>query len=91
MLRLDGQKSESRLHATVEIVTGAGDVLEFREFRKTATTRATRVPVPFEVETLEGLHTGKAGDWLAIGAHGEMYPIDAAVFEDTYEPVDASN
>jgi hypothetical protein len=40
----------------------------------------------FIVSTLEGLMTGKAGDYLAIGAYGEMYPIDKQVFEDTYEP-----
>jgi hypothetical protein len=60
---------------------------DFREYRKTQTILATRISEPFEVETLEGLHTGKAGDWLAVGAHGECYPIDADVFADTYEEV----
>ena len=85
MLRLDGGRSESRRTGTPEIVLSGGEVCAFDEYRKRTLTRATRLPVAFEVETLEGLHTGKAGDWLAIGAHGEMYPIDASVFEDTYE------
>lgn len=61
----------------------------FRAFRKTALTYAAKVNVPFEVDTLEGMHSAPAGAYLAVGAHGEMYPIDAAVFEATYEPVDS--
>ena len=57
----------------------------FGLFRKTTLTYARRIDVPFEVETEEGLMQGKAGDWLAIGAYGEAYPIDADVFADTYE------
>jgi hypothetical protein len=40
---------------------------------------------PFTVDTLEGVQRGKAGDYLAIGLHGEMYPIDKEVFEETYD------
>lgn len=39
----------------------------------------------FQVETLEGIMTGEPGDWLATGIKGEMYPIKADVFEDTYD------
>ncbi len=60
---------------------------DFREYRKVQTIYATQITEPFEVDTIEGLHVGKAGDWLAIGAHGEAYPIDASVFADTYEEV----
>ncbi len=67
--------------------TSAAMDSDFREYRKVQTIYATRMSEPFEVETLEGLHTGKAGDWLAVGAHGECYPIDADVFADTYEVV----
>ncbi len=58
----------------------------FRAYRKTALTYAAKVYVPFEVETLEGMMQAKAGDYLAVGAEGEMYPIDAEVFERTYVP-----
>lgn len=57
----------------------------FHEYRKTATALACRMDEPFEVETIEGVMSGKAGDYLAIGTAGEMYPIDAAVFEGSYE------
>lgn len=58
-----------------------------RAFRKTALTYAVPMVEPFTVETLEGVMQGKPGDWLAIGAAGEMYPIDAAVFAATHEEV----
>ncbi len=64
-----------------------GTPVQFKAFRKTVLTYAIRMLEPFEVETIEGLHSGKAGDWLAIGPAGEMYPIDAAVFESSYEEV----
>jgi hypothetical protein len=62
-------------------------VQPFAAFRKTQLTYAAKVSVPFTVDTLEGRHTGKAGDYLAVGSQGEMYPIDAAIFEETYEAV----
>ena len=60
----------------------------FAAYRKTTITYAARVSVPFTVATMEGNVVGKAGDYLAIGIYGEMYPIDAAVFAESYEPVD---
>lgn len=91
MLRFDGRKDPERRAAaermTDEMIVANGLVLYPRPFRKTTLTYATKIPVDFEVETLEGLHTGKAGDFLAIGVHGEMYPIDAGVMASSYEPV----
>lgn len=90
MLRFDGKKNPARRQALernefspLEDVEGG-----FVEYRKTATTFAKRMDIEFEVDTLEGLHRGKPGDFLAVGAAGEMYPIDAAVFAATYERVD---
>jgi hypothetical protein len=34
---------------------------------------------------MEGTMRGKAGDYLIIGVHGEMYPCDKTIFEETYE------
>lgn len=82
MYRFKGHKDHDR-RARVE----SGDDVDgwdFGKFRKVAVTYAVQIDEPFEVDTLEGLHTGKAGDWLAVGAEGEMYPIDAAIFEQTY-------
>ncbi len=60
-------------------------------YRKKTLTKAIRMAVPFSVETLEGTMEGKAGDWLMIGAHGEMYPCDASIFRDTYEEAERSD
>lgn len=89
MRRFDGKKDPMRLVALEHQVQMSGEWYNgFLPYRKTTLTYAKKIEEPFEVDTLEGLHTGKAGDYLAIGAHGEMYPIDAAVFEDTYEALD---
>lgn len=91
MLRFDGKKNPSRraaVEANAATEMGPGITEPVRTYRKTALTLAVQVNEPFEVDTIEGLHSGKAGDYLAIGAHGEMYPIDAAVFGATYEAAD---
>ena len=59
----------------------------FVAYRKKTITYAARVSVPFNVVTLEGPMAGKPGDYLAVGIHGEMYPIDAEIFALTYEAV----
>lgn len=88
-MRFDGRKLASRRRALEE----HGDLTHpsvpgtFAEYRKSTTIFAIRVDQPFEVDTLEGRHTGKAGDYLAVGIHGEMYPIDAAVFAASYERI----
>lgn len=38
------------------------------------------------IETLEGVMRLKRGDYLLRGVHGEFYPCDAKVFEETYIP-----
>ncbi len=45
----------------------------------------TQIDEPFRVETMEGVMEGKAGDWLVVGIHGEMYPIDKEIFNKTYD------
>lgn len=89
MLRFDGKKDPER-RAAVEAnpAIEMGINMPFGVYRKTAMTYAARIDEPFEVDTLEGLHSGNAGDYLAIGPHGEMYPIDASVFRDSYEIAD---
>ena len=42
----------------------------------------------FTVDTLEGLMTGKPGDYLATGVDGEQYPVDKDIFEKTYYEVE---
>jgi hypothetical protein len=63
--------------------------LEFKyAVKKPIPVRCIQLNEPFKVETMEGIHEGKAGDFLMIGIKGEMYPCDKEIFEETYEFVD---
>lgn len=86
MVRFNGQKNPER-RQRVEHGQPLDDVfpLLMAEYRKTSTIYAVQMPIEFEVDTLEGLHSGKRGDWLAVGQAGELYPIDGAIFAATYQ------
>ena len=57
-----------------------------RLYRKKQFTFAVKIPGPFSVETLEGTMWCENG-WLAWDVEGNVYPIDAVVFEKSYEKV----
>jgi len=62
--------------------------LEWREYRRRpVVVSATRMEVPFRVETLEGWMEGQMGDWLIEGVEGELYPCKDSIFRATYEAV----
>lgn len=42
----------------------------------------------FYIETLEGYHLARKGDWIIKGVHGEFYPCKPDVFVKTYEPAE---
>lgn len=44
----------------------------------------------FEVQTLEGTVTGKPGDFLVTGPHGESWPVAAHIFEATYQRLEGN-
>ncbi|MBT8184286.1 MAG: PGDYG domain-containing protein [Eudoraea sp.] len=59
--------------------------LDFQEaIKKPIRVKCFQMQQPFKVETMEGTLEGKAGDWLMVGIHGEMYPIDQEIFQQTY-------
>lgn len=39
------------------------------------------------IETLEGKHRAKIGDYIIRGVAGELYPCKAQIFQKTYEKV----
>lgn len=43
-------------------------------------------PQELYIETLEGTHTAKSGDWIIKGVKGEFYPCKPDIFEATYDP-----
>ena len=63
--------------------------LGFEHYRKLPVViRAVQIFNTFEVDTLEGMHTGSPGDFLIEGVHGELYPCKPDIFAETYELVD---
>jgi len=52
--------------------------------KKPIPIKAMQIQEEFIVDTLEGRHTGKAGDYLIVGIRGERYPCDRSIFEESY-------
>ena len=59
-----------------------------RALKKPIPIKCIQIDEPFEVESMEGLVKGKAGDWLMIGISGEKYVCDNAIFQKTYDIVE---
>jgi hypothetical protein len=59
-----------------------------RAVKKPIPMRVIQINEPFEVETLEGVFSAKAGDFLVVGILGEMYAIDQQIFYQTYDLVE---
>jgi len=55
--------------------------------KKPLIVQAKEMKEDFEVETLEGLMQGKAGDYLIIGIKGERYPCAREIFLESYRPL----
>ncbi len=60
----------------------------FKKYRKKVLIRAKQLDEDFMVITREGNMTAKAGDYLAIGVEGELYPIQEEIFKKTYELIE---
>lgn len=69
-------------------IKGVEPDLQFaKAIKKPIPVKCFQIQEAFEVETMEGIMQGKAGDWLIVGIHGEMYPIDKEIFDKTYDIV----
>ena len=53
--------------------------------KKSIPIKAIQVNEPFQVKTLEGTFTAKAGDYLIEGIKGELYTCDKKIFEESYQ------
>ena len=57
--------------------------------KKPLPVKATQMNVEFRVKTMEGDYKlGKPGDYLMCGVDGELYIIDQAIFNETYDWLD---
>lgn len=45
-------------------------------------------PASLFINTLEGIMTADANDWIVRGIGGEFYPVKPDIFAMTYEPTD---
>lgn len=43
------------------------------------------------IDTLEAGHNVCPGDWIITGIAGERYPCKDAIFQETYDPVEATD
>jgi hypothetical protein len=53
--------------------------------KKPVIVSAVEMVDDFEVHTLEGIMTGKPGDFLIRGIKGELYPCQRDIFLASYE------
>lgn len=56
--------------------------------KKPVMVEAIEMHEGFTVETLEGVMTGNAGDFLITGVNGEHYPCKPDIFHKTYDFID---
>ena len=79
----------ARAKTMKKFVKGTIPDLEYQKaVKKPIPVRCIQIHEPFEVETMEGMMKGKAGDWLMIGVNGEMYPIANEIFRKSYDIVE---
>ena len=82
---MPAREAASSGNSILRFVKGIIPELDFQLVTKRPiAVRCYRMSEPFEVETLEGLMKGRAGDYLMIGVNNEMYPCAKEVFEQTY-------
>lgn len=59
--------------------------------KRPVVVEAVQLTEQIEIETLEGIMIGRAGDWMITGVNGEQYPCKPDIFEKTYEPCDVDD
>ena len=58
--------------------------------KKPVVIEAFQTDKELDIETLEGTMHASVGDYIITGVRGEQYPCKPDIFEQTYEPADAS-
>lgn len=84
------------MDADMELVIGGepcdpAELTGWSLYEKTEPVAMVQMDADFEVETLEGPMSADAGDYLALGIEGEMWPVDEDIQEQTHqalEPID---
>lgn len=58
--------------------------------KKPVVVEAYQTDKELDIETLEGTMHASVGDYIITGVRGEQYPCKPDIFEQTYEPADAT-
>ena len=58
--------------------------------KKPVVIEAYQTDKELDIETLEGTMHASVGDYIITGVRGEKYPCKPDIFEQTYEPADAT-
>ena len=58
--------------------------------KKPVVIEAYQTDKELDIETLEGTMHANVGDYIITGVRGEKYPCKPDIFEQTYEPADAT-
>jgi hypothetical protein len=66
--------------------TGTGHVWTTVK-KKPVLVSAVEMVEDFDVHTMEGVMSGKAGDFLIRGIKGELYPCQRGIFLASYENI----
>jgi hypothetical protein len=64
------------------------DLTGWALYEKTEPTEMVQMDEDFKVDTLEGPMNADAGDYLARGPEGELYPVDEEIQAQTYEEIE---
>jgi hypothetical protein len=54
-------------------------------YRKPEYRKAVQIKLPFQIDSPEGLQTGKPSDYIVRGIEGEYYICGEKIFNKTYE------
>lgn len=71
-----------------DLCTEYGVCVPLRATKKPIPIKAFATEVPVEIKTLEGIMTASKGDYIVVGAKGEIYPIQKDIFKETYDILD---
>lgn len=62
------------------------EIIGLQEYRrKPGNIHALQINEPFQVQTLEGLVTAKAGSYLVFGDKNDVWPVEEDIFNSRYE------
>jgi hypothetical protein len=72
----------------IKAVKWAGNLKDVEELEGLNTYYINKDSGGLNIETLEGRMMANLGDYILKGIHGELYPCEASIFEESYNIID---